>query len=127
MKATKYILIFLGISLFLYLIIINLISIQINQTNGNQTKAEYSGETQKVNVGDSVSVLIVRQRWYGKIYEDNSKNLYLFNLIKIPIESNNKNYTSSHLVFISCWFLILIITLIFEFSLRKIYKEENTN
>jgi len=128
MKATKYILIFLGISLFLYVVVINLISTYYlpGQNNNTEDSNSYSGNQIKLNVGDSVSVSIIRNRWYGKIYEEGgSKILYIFDKLRMPIETNGRNYILSHIIFISFWFLILIITLIFEFIFRGEIKKEN--
>jgi len=123
MKATKFIVGSLIILLFLYIFIINLIYstsfsdfIKNNFTNQQENSFE-----ENIGISDSVSVTIERSRWYGKIIiQDKNKELYLFGFLKIPLEKNETNYSISHLIFISIWSLILIITLIFHFALKDI-------
>lgn len=110
----KYILLILIASLITYIIVINLInsaSFQ-NARNNNTSNSISGGADVRINMGDSVTVSIVRNRWYGKIYEEgDSKILYLFKKIKLPLEDNGKDYLPFHIFFSLLWLIILMGTL----------------
>ena len=119
----KYTLLILGGALVLYVLIINLLSsYSFQNTFNNSNNSSYSGEAVKLNLGDSVGVSIIRNRWYGKIYEEgNSKILYILGVIRLPIEQNNKDYTPFHAIFLILWFFVLvrILTLKEEVIIEK--------
>ena len=132
MKLTKYILLSLGIILILYIIIINFLFNNNFQDfigynfSDNGTYISSSGGIEKVNMGDSVSVKITRNRWYGTIYEENNnKILYLFKFIPLPIEKNNSNYLQAHIIFICLWWALLTIIFIFHLALKEESKENS--
>ena len=126
MKVTKYIFIGLVIFLFVYVFFINALFntnfqdfINSNFSN-NEDKYYISGSEERLNMGDSVSVQITKNRWYGTIYEENNKEiLYLFDFIPLPLEKGDSNYLQAHLIFSGFWLFILIITIISHFILKE--------
>lgn len=64
------------------------------------------GTAEVVGVGDSVSVTVIRDRFYGKLIEQGDiKTAVIFSFLKIPIEKNGKNLILIHLFFIIILFL----------------------
>jgi len=126
MKTTKKLIIALVISLFVYVFIINFLFnnnfqdlIGYNFSN-NETYITSYGGIEKVNMGDSVSVTVTRNRWYGTIYEENNnKILYLFKFIPLPLEKDNSDYLTAHIIFICLWITLITIILIFNFALKE--------
>ena len=103
------------ISICLYLILINIFSVVDINNISNNSKFEtpsYGGMEEKLDLGDSVGIQITRVRWFGKIYEEgDSKIIYIFDKIRLPMEEGGRNYLNSHLVFLSALFLIIIFLL----------------
>jgi len=62
------------------------------------------GFTEEIGMGDKVSVQVKRPRWYGTILGDYGtstiENLYLFNLVKLPIKVNDSNWAKYHFGFL---------------------------
>ncbi len=117
MKFIWYILIFF-VSIFFYLITIEIIfsSQSLTLFTDNVTQQQISGrEMVNVGVGDSVSVSIVRPRWYGTINEFTENEIqksYLnpFNVnISIPYKKETLNYMYIHLIFILCLISMLLV------------------
>jgi hypothetical protein len=122
MKATKYLIIFLVISLIGYFFIINVIfeNQGINLIKENYSTQMDYGFEESVGFSDVVQVQLEKNRWYGTIVESlgettsNSK-LYLFNLMELPIEKNGKSYIQAHIIFSCLWLMAFTIILIFHF------------
>lgn len=87
--------------------------------NGGVQQQIQGGGTVYVGMSDSVSVQVFRDRWYGDIYEEPGKisNLYLFNLIKLPIKVKEKSWVLYHWVF----FILMTIFVIFQRTERRYY------
>lgn len=101
MKKSK-ILIYSSIILS-YLLIINFISEFIiiqNVYPENFSSSISGGGSQKIGLGDSVSVSIKRNRPYGSILEENGNSkLKLLGLIPLPLKSDGINFIYFHLIF----------------------------
>ena len=116
MKLKFYLLLYITI-LFIYGLTLNAfanVSYNIlSEININQTANEISSSTATTATGDSISIIITRNRWYGKIIEyDDKAFLYAFYFLKIPIMINNTNIVLFHFGFfllLSYIFLMLII------------------
>jgi len=107
-----------------YILVINFIAAGIGSLN-NSIVGEDSvsnGGMIKLGVSDSVSVSVVRERFYGVYHISNGdNNLYLLWLIKIPINIKGFSFFWIHLIFVvSCggvWWLL---------GDEKVYKEQST-
>lgn len=100
-------------SLVVYIIAINIISSTNFNFGFNNSQDGNIGTCgafcTKLKVGEGVSVSVVRNRWYGQIFEGGeSRTLYLFKLIKLPLEKEGKDYVLFHLVFIITWIFLFI-------------------
>ena len=85
-----------------------------------------SGTNVKIGFGDSVSTSVKRNRWYGKIYESDGKsNLYIFDLIKIPIKINNIDLTWYHQLVVMICLTILISFFSIEFIKNRTERRYN--
>jgi len=85
-----------------YIILINLISCINFYEIEHKSKKEINsrGEIVKVNFKDDVSVTVKKDRWYGRIIEnDGLSNLYLFYFIRLPLKRGNFNYLYAHILF----------------------------
>jgi len=111
-------------SIVFYVILINIFAnlISTSQENYEISKSKTLGLMEvKINIGESVSVQVTRNRWYGTIHENNGKAyLHLFNLVKLPHKIKNYNFVWFHLIFL----IIFILLSILIFTNKKIYKEE---
>ena len=108
-----------GILLFLYIIIVNVFntfasySIPLqNQIIKNQVAIDPAVEI--AHIGNSLTISVLKKRWYGKIYEainDDGKisNLYFLRFIKLPLTNININYVAFHILFFAA-LLIYIST-----------------
>lgn len=105
-----------------YIFNINLIANYENtdsqiELNNNQYKGFCNASIcEKVGMSDSVSIEVVKNRWYGKIVENsdqngNLNNLYLFKIIKIPTNKNGFSFFWIHISFLI--FLIIIFLSMF--------------
>lgn len=122
--------------LIVYLVSVNLLAgYKLNQNNANTPQQDKGGSAMvNIGVGDSISVQVVRERWYGKIYGDywdtkDIENLYLFNIIKIPVRVNGSDWSLFHIIFVSILILlIVIIKFLFSASnnIERGYKEYET-
>lgn len=71
-----------------------------------------------IGMSDDVSVSVTRDRWYGTIIENgDTKNLYFFDKIKLPLLINGINYVLYHIVFL---ILMICSILIYEFQKKKV-------
>lgn len=106
-KYHKY-LIFAGI-LIMYVLIINSFAMILAQTFDEASLSE--GNTAgaamdvKVGVSDSVSVTVVRNRFYGTIVENAGSEgivsyVYLFNLLKLPLIVKGFHFGYLHLIMV---------------------------
>ena len=99
-----------------YLLIINILSlinfnIIENYIDYNQDQENY-GTTQRLGFGESVSVSVKRNRWYGIIYESGAvSNLYIFQVLRLPLKNDNFNFKIIHFIF----FLLVILFLMFYY------------
>jgi len=125
------------ISISLIIILIPSYIIGINYLAENSNQIQNSSLTNKNNIGfcnasscenlevlDSVGIQIKRNRWYGEIIinsrsEEYSENLYLFNLIKIPIKKDENNFITFHIIFITLIFTILLVGIIWDIIKRR--------
>ncbi len=122
MKRKYKIILIAGIIIAAYVILINFIA-SVSQLNGftyaNNVEQSNSGQGVKVGVGESVSVTVQRNRWYGKIIEnvgDDSKisYIYLFNFLRLPLIINKFNFIYVHILM-----LVAIASLSVFFWRRK--------
>lgn len=96
-----------------------------NTSNYEEEKylKEESAYELKVDLESSVSVLIQRTRWYGKIIEqDGESRLYLFYFLPIPLHERQINFKWIHISFlgISAYLITLLIFAI-------VYKDKKTS
>jgi hypothetical protein len=110
MNSAKKTIITALIIIIFYLIAINLLFMFKESSNSLEPNNTVSGLNTKISVSSSLSVLVVGNRWYGKIVtENNIQSLYLFNLIKIPWKYYNLNFVWIHLFFAIILTEILIL------------------
>ncbi|MBI2449256.1 hypothetical protein HYV49_03080 [Candidatus Pacearchaeota archaeon] len=104
-KMIKHSLILIGMMAG-YVILINLVAF-ISQLGGfsyeDGIEQGDSGGDVKVGVGESVSVTVQRNRWYGKIIEnvgDDSKisYVYLLGFLRLPLIINKFNFVYVHIL-----------------------------
>jgi amino acid permease len=120
MKRTFRILtLIFGLSL-LYLIIINLVYLVFVSSTINNIIGNYSEDGNvRIGVGDSISVEIIKNRFYGYYYISGEKEiLYFLDYIKIPMEINGYSIKIIHL-----FFIIYLIYLYYELAKENIYKD----
>lgn len=113
------ILIFILLSIIPYLIFFNLLSARIYNNISYQDKT--TGENE-IGINDAVSVEVKHKNLYGtyiKSYNQKNKvnNLYLLNLIKIPISVNDIPLWIFHILFSGIIFISFLFVLI-------LYKEK---
>ena len=116
MKIFKILLIFLLlIAPIIYLTLINTIAnLNVNNYFGT-ARLQQGNDYGEVNLGvsDSVSVQVVRNRFYGKIIEnEQASDLYFFNTIKLPLKNHDYNFIWIHVLFLILWVSFLIIFLV---------------
>jgi len=123
MKTGKKLALIIGL-LVVYILVINFIAAglgsSVNSVSGEDSNS--NGSMIKLGVSDSVSVSVVRERFYGVYHISNgNNNLFLFWLIKVPVEIKGFSFFWIHLIFVlSCgvtWWLL---------SDEKVYKEKDT-
>ena len=87
--------------LVVYILVVNFIaSIDLSGSLIDGEDSSSLGDTIKLGVSDSISVSVVRNRFYGVYHISNGDNyLYLFWLIKIPIEVKGFSFIWIHLIF----------------------------
>lgn len=107
MNVKKYV-IFAGIT-FLYIFLINWVAainfdeltLQYLEVANGSKVVQTSGTTENLGVSESVSIGVLRKRFYGTIREtDGDSYLFLFNLIKLPMKVGGFVYTYIHLLFV---------------------------
>jgi len=119
MKIKKLALLF-GI-LILYLVTINFIAAINRSVSIEKENESLNDGTIKLGVSDSVSVKVVRERFYGVYYISNGdNNLYLLNLVKVPIEIKGFSFFWIHLIFMLSWSVMV------WFMLDEKVPKENT-
>lgn len=120
------------IVLIVYFIGVNMIKEEIlkeEEMNRNiVVKQQFQGIGEAIGIGEKVSVLVVRPRWYGKIIETSDNNgristLYLFWNLPIPLETKGFNWRVYHWSIIVTIILIVIIVSLITI-LQKIDKRE---
>ena len=101
---------FIILGLFIiYIILANILILNFyeKQPVENEKNIIEGRGVEVVSVGDSVSIIVERQRWYGEIIENNELSiLYLFNKIQLPIKKSGTSFVFFHYLFLS---LIVII------------------
>jgi len=82
---------------------------------------EDSGNNVKIGFGDSITASVKRNRWYGTIYESGGQsNLYIFDLINIPMKINNIDLVWYHqLVSMICLAILILFFSIQSFNIAK--------
>jgi len=116
--------ILLIIILILYIIFINfLFNIDLTSYSVKDTRDNYVNEfSQESKTMFTVDVTVIRNRFYGKIYENNGlSKLYLFNLISIPLNNKFINFYYFHISFVILY-ISFIIVVIFYMKIRLINK-----
>lgn len=90
------------LSITLYVLIISLIPhINYDTLSSNSDSNSSENPITKISLSDSVSTLVVGNRWYGKIVDDgNTRTVYLFRLIPITEEIRGHNLIIFHILFI---------------------------
>jgi len=137
MKKTPIAILIILILISSYVITINLmmeISQLTQNTTGSQNENGYtcgSSSCEQIGVSDRIGIEITRNRWYGKIIinsnqERSSENLYLFNLIKLPLSKDGFSFVRIHILVVLISLIILVVALIWDISkgMRKTQKEE---
>jgi len=112
MKTGKKLALMIGL-VVVYIIVINFIAVGIGSSSNSifSEDSVSSGGTIKLGVSDSISVSVVRERFYGVYHISEGDNyLYLFWLIKVPVEIKGFSFFWIHLIFVvSCgvtWWLL---------------------
>lgn len=83
------------------------------------------GNTVKLGFGDSVSVTVTRNRWYGTIKESGENSyVYIFDTIKIPMKVNGIDLVWYHQFFLV--FCVAITISFFSIQILK-YRVERRN
>ena len=125
MKKRFLILILAIVALIIYIILANMIAYNLYAKSTSSDNSENSIETGDVKLGvsEKIDVTVTRKRWYGTIIENSGQdtklsNLYLFNIIKIPINVNNHSLYWINLIF------LIIITLYTLTALKIARKRE---
>ena len=116
--------ILLIIILILYIIFTNfLFNIDLTSYSVKDTRDNYVNEfSQESKTMFTVDVTVIRNRFYGKIYENNGlSKLYLFNLISIPLNNKFINFYYFHISFVILY-ISFIIVVIFYMKIRLINK-----
>lgn len=98
------------ILLSIYIIIINTFNILASYSwqgqNGIIQKQIIIGATaEEAKLSDSLSLSVLRKRWYGRIYETiesqgKLSNLYLLGFIKLPLTNYDISYVAFHIIFL---------------------------
>jgi hypothetical protein len=105
MKKNTVLVMLILAGFFAYFISINLFAPLFSfrvSFGGQDAETVSNGGEIVLGFGDSVTANVVRNRWYGKIYEDGQEsNLYLFNLAKFPLRSSGRNLFLLHFILIS--------------------------
>ena len=89
----------------IYVISVNLVATYILTTSYigpfDTSSQMIGGANVNLGMGDSVSVMVERNRWYGKIYilAGERSDLYLFNIIQIPFEVKGNSWIAYHWTF----------------------------
>ena len=123
--------IIMGISLFIYIIIINVFNVLasyslFSQNQIIQKQIVIGSTTEVAHVSDSLTVSVSKKRWYGKIHEAISgegkiSNLYFLGFIKLPLTNLDISYVVFHILF----FAALLIYLSTMATIRLIkYKKQ---
>jgi len=123
MKLAKIVL--LMCMVIVYVLIINIFASILSISIENaEIRSSNGGGMLKIGVSESVSILVTRNRWYGKILEENGHSiLYLFRFVKLPIRVKKLNFIYYHVIF-----LFILTALIILFSLnKKVYKDKKPN
>ena len=118
------------ILIFIYVIIINVFNFfssfsLFTQNYIIQKQLTTSSAIENTNLGDSLSLSILRKRWYGRIYETINNdgkisNLYFLGFVKLPLANKNTNYAIYHILF----FIALLIYISTTATIRLIkYKK----
>ena len=117
-------LICLGV-LFTYVFFINFIATGPfnNLLDFDNNSEDISGAMLDMSVLDNVEVTVIRNRWYGQIIENtnqdvskNTNDLYLFKVVKLPIEIGGINLTLIHSVVAMLLFLSIVIASMFDLA-----------
>ena len=115
--------------IFVYLIVLK--AIEIGNTLDLNSEvcincggSSSSGTLEKIGVGESISVTVVRPRWYGTIYVDSGATTYketlsLFGLISLPLKYNENSYGGAHLTIIIILTLMIIGAIIWDIASNK--------
>jgi len=112
------------VGLVLYILVMNIVAASMNYSAAEEqrNRSALSGGAVELGVGDSISVSVVRERFYGVYHIANGdNNLYLFWLIKIPIDVNEVSFVWIHWLFLVCCGITW-----WSLSEEKVYKDENT-
>ncbi len=98
------------ILIFFYVIIINSFNFLASysfpiQNQIIQRQIESSSTTEIAQVSTSLSLSVLRKRWYGRIYETiesqgKLSNLYLLGFIKLPLVNLDISYIAFHIIFL---------------------------
>jgi len=108
-----------------YVLVINIIAVAIPISVEYIETEKSSGSREEVGVGHSVQIQVEKNRFYGKILQDNeNSNLLLFGFIPLPLKSRGHSFIKYHLIFFVL--LLLIILLMYMKHIKKLYKGGNT-
>lgn len=108
-----------GVILILYFLSIGPLTAVFSNAFTNVQIFEKNKSAEEVSVSDSVSFMVKRPRWYGTIYTNGvNSELYLLNIISLPLKRNGTNLVYIHLFVI---FGLLLVNIIIH---RNKYKPE---
>lgn len=96
-------------AIVVYLIFVNLAAFFFSWgfgVSGDELQTQSSGGDILIGLGDSVSVSVVRPRWYGTILENGgpegvSRTLYLFGLFRLPLRVDGTSMLLVHVLFLA--------------------------
>ena len=115
-----------------YVVAINLFANFISYTNTGratervETKKMF-GDIIEIGVSDSVSVSVIRNRFYGNIIvEGETEYLYLLKLIKIPKKVAGHNFYIFHFIFLIVILIIAFLMVTDEEDENKIHDKQDT-
>ena len=104
----------IGLVLFLLVGYFFVISVVANLISINyvppQSPTTISGADLEINMGDVLSVKVIRaKQWYGRVYEQSGDSyLHLFGLIYIPKQIQKYNFMWIHFTFLMVLILIIL-------------------
>jgi len=105
-----------AVVIVLYVFLINFVPLLLESSWKIRSKQDINYEmsmSEQIGISDDVSVTVVRERFYGKIYQyDEDSYVYLLYFVKLPLKIDGKDYLWFHVLF-------TVIVLVSLFLLKK--------